>query len=93
MDFFATFLDIAGLPLPKDRIFDSQSLKVALTNGTENSRPVFFYRGNLLYAVRQGNYKMHLWTWTTPVNELQKVVSDMLLRLIFLFNTFNNWKF
>ena len=24
-------------------------------------------------AVRHGRYKMHLWTWTTPTQELEKV--------------------
>ncbi len=33
------------------------------------------YRGDLLYAVRKGPYKMHLWTWTTPEKELEKVLS------------------
>ena len=38
-----------------------------------NERSVFYYRGNLLMAVRHGHYKMHLWTWTTPNDELEKV--------------------
>ncbi len=74
MDFFATFLDLAHQPLPKDRFLDSFSLKrTLLENEEDESRSVFFYRGDLLYAIRQGSYKMHLWTWTTPTKELKKV--------------------
>ena len=28
--------------------------------------PVFFYRGDILMAVRYGAYKMHVVTWATP---------------------------
>ncbi len=74
MDLFATFLDLAGLEVPANRHLDSVSLKGVLLNNTEDyDRPVFFYRGNLLYAVRKGPYKMHLWTWTTPDEELRNV--------------------
>ena len=38
----------------------------------KENRSVFYYRGNLLMAVRSGHYKMHLWTWTTPNEELEK---------------------
>ena len=34
MDFYTTFLDIAGIPAPKDRVLDGISLKSTLLNGT-----------------------------------------------------------
>ncbi|XP_059089835.1 N-acetylgalactosamine-6-sulfatase-like isoform X3 [Tigriopus californicus] len=73
MDLFATFLDLAGLPMPRDRVYDSISLKPALMNGDlDLEKVVFFYRGNGLFAVRKGRFKMHLWTWRTPQEELKR---------------------
>ena len=73
MDFFATFADLADVPMP-NRTMDSTSLVSAWTKGKiDDQRPIFFYRGNLLMAIRQGEYKMHLWTWTTPPEEIAKV--------------------
>ena len=36
-------------------------------------RNVFFYRGDLLMAARVGHYKSHIWTFTTPPEELGNV--------------------
>ena len=36
-------------------------------------RPLFYYRGNQIMAVRMGNYKAHLWTWTNSIEEFNKV--------------------
>jgi len=81
MDLFATFLDLAGKDVPQDRVIDGKSLKsVLLGQGEDEDRPVFYYRGNLLYALRLGQYKMHLWTWTTPEKELAKVCTRHLSR-------------
>ena len=74
MDLFATFVDLAGLSMPRDRLFDSSSLAPNLLRGkVDPEKAVFFYRGNNLYAVRMGSYKMHLWTWATPQYELDVV--------------------
>ena len=37
------------------------------------SRPLFYYRGNELMAVRYGVYKAHLWTWTNSIEEFNHV--------------------
>jgi len=74
MDLFTTFARLAELKVPEDRVIDGINLMDALFSGTEVDRPVFFYRGNLLFAVRSGPYKMHLWTWTTPQSELDQVL-------------------
>ena len=75
MDFFATFADLAGVPMPSEnKTMDSTSMVAAWTKGEVNEeRRIFFYRGNLLMAIRQGSYKMHLWTWTSPPGEIAKV--------------------
>ena len=85
MDLFTTFARLAGLQVPEDRVIDGLDLSEALFSGTESDRPVFYYRGNLLFAVRFGNYKMHLWTWTTPQKELDQVPEICQLVLPFPF--------
>ncbi|GFS03735.1 N-acetylgalactosamine-6-sulfatase [Elysia marginata] len=72
MDFYTTFLDIAGIPAPKDRVLDGISLKGMLLNQTLVDRPIFYYRGDLLMAVRVGQYKAHLWTWANSLEEFEK---------------------
>ena len=75
MDLFTTFILLAGGSIPKDRTIDGQDLRSDFQRNWPNSSPrsVFYYRGNLLMALRHGHYKMHLWTWTTPDDELEKV--------------------
>lgn len=74
MDLFSTVLDFAHIALPKDRIIDGISLKPTLVNSRIIDRPIFFYRGNELMAVRKGNYKAHLWTWTNSMKEFKQGV-------------------
>ena len=63
MDIFATCLGLAGAPLPTDRIIDGQDLTPVLKGTGKSPRDVmFFYRGQQLYAVRKGPWKMHLTT-------------------------------
>ena len=81
MDLFTTLISLAGLHVPNDRVIDGKDLSSDLGLVSANDiqyynqddRNVFFYRGGLLMAVRHGHYKMHLWTWTTPVEELERV--------------------
>lgn len=70
MDIFATILDFANISLP-DRVIDGTSLKETLFSGKTEERPVFFYRGNELFAVRYGLYKLHLWTWTNSIEQFE----------------------
>ena len=92
MDLFTTLILLAEQDLPKDRIIDGSDLgpdlfgmskiyrqlklQQPLQQQSESRRSVFYYRGNLLMAVRHAHYKMHLWTWTTPDTELEKVIGD-----------------
>lgn len=76
MDLFSTAVELAGGDAPTDRILDGMPLGASLLHPElEISRPVFFYRGNLLMAVRKGSYKMHLWTWSTPEHELRQGIN------------------
>ena len=44
-------------------------------NGNHPDHPIFFYRGDLLMALRKGPYKMHMITWATP--EKYQHISDV----------------
>ena len=60
MDFLPTFAELANAPLPPSLVLDGHSLSSVLLSMTQpaSSPPVFFYRGNILYAVRWEQYKV-----------------------------------
>lgn len=63
LDLMATFAKLANATLPEDRTLDSHDLSAALLGQGESPRDVmFFYTRGVLYGVRQGPYKLHLWT-------------------------------
>lgn len=76
MDLFTTSLTIAGASPPSDRILDGLDLTpVLLNNSVSDSlkdRAVFYYRGNEMMAVRQGQYKAHYWTWSNSWEQFNK---------------------
>ncbi|KAG8144218.1 hypothetical protein E2320_001318, partial [Naja naja] len=53
----------AGQP-PSDRQIDGIDLLPVLLQGKLIDRPIFYYRGNEMMAVRVGLYKAHYWTWS-----------------------------
>lgn len=64
MDLFTTGLKLAGAELPKDRVIDGVDLSpILFQNGPSERKNMFFYRGDELYAVRQGDFKAHYTTW------------------------------
>merc|ERR1712025_393834 len=78
MDLFATALDFAKVRAPTDRIIDGSSLRNVVQMEMPNETHLmvrredhktapgvhFFYRGDTLGAVRYGDYKMHIYTWS-----------------------------
>jgi arylsulfatase A len=59
-DIFATCLEIAGIPLPVDRIIDGKSMMPILkADGTTTHEMLFYYDGNDLVAIRDGDFKYH----------------------------------
>ena len=60
MDLLPTLASLAGAPLPPELELDGHSMVGVISgHSTEDSgHPVFFYRGNLLYAVRWTHYKV-----------------------------------
>jgi arylsulfatase A-like enzyme len=63
MDLFPTLSDIAGLPVPTDRVYDGESL-LPLIKGTSfrrsSTEPFFYYNCENLQAVLLGDWKLHL---------------------------------
>uniref|UniRef100_A0A1A8RQD1 N-acetylgalactosamine-6-sulfatase n=4 Tax=Nothobranchius TaxID=28779 RepID=A0A1A8RQD1_9TELE len=77
MDLFTTSLALAGISAPADRILDGLDLTPVLLNSSKEleNRPVFYYRGNELMAVRIGQYKAHYWTWINSWDEFKSGVN------------------
>jgi len=60
MDLFTTFSAISKASLPKDRIIDGKDLSNTLFKHEKSPRKqIIYYRGNEIYAVRNGAYKAH----------------------------------
>jgi arylsulfatase A-like enzyme len=63
MDLFPTLSELIQEPLPSDRVYDGVSL-VPLLSGQAISRPAtepfYYYNGENLQAVRQGDWKLHV---------------------------------
>lgn len=84
LDLFPTILDLAGIEMPTNRIYDGQSTVRVLLKNEESLRQAFFYyRKNMLMAVRQGPWKMHLMTYDTffSNSELKKHDPPLLFNL------------
>lgn len=63
MDLYTTFSKMAGVEIPNDRVVDGVDLTDVLLKGHDSPRQdMFYYRGDLLYAVRVGDYKAHFIT-------------------------------
>ncbi|CAI5645250.1 N-acetylgalactosamine-6-sulfatase [Oreochromis niloticus] len=77
MDLFTTSLVLAGINPPDDRILDGLDLTPVLLNSSQplKNRPIFYYRGNELMAVRLGQYKAHYWTWSNSWEEFKKGIN------------------
>ncbi|XP_054918108.1 N-acetylgalactosamine-6-sulfatase-like isoform X3 [Dermacentor andersoni] len=79
LDLLPTLCELAGVALPPSLVLDGSSLTHLLLaesslDGThfQPNRPVFYYRGNELMAVRNGLYKAHFWTWTNSLEEFKQ---------------------
>lgn len=66
MDLLPTFLELAGVDLPTDRVLDGRSIApVLLGNGEAKPAILFYYRNGKLMAARKGPWKLHLRTVCT----------------------------
>lgn len=65
MDLYPTFLQLAGVEIPADRVIDGVDLSPVLFENGASLRDVeFYYRSDELYAIRKGPFKAHYSTWT-----------------------------
>lgn len=63
MDLYTTFSDLAGVPIPDDRVVDGVDLSPTMFENKESPRKdMFYYRGDRLFAVRVGDFKAHFIT-------------------------------
>lgn len=63
LDLLPTVAGIAAAEAPTDRVLDGVDLMPALTGtGSSPRNAMFYYRGDTLYAVRQGPFKAHFIT-------------------------------
>uniref|UniRef100_A0ACB8EB99 Uncharacterized protein n=1 Tax=Sphaerodactylus townsendi TaxID=933632 RepID=A0ACB8EB99_9SAUR len=81
---------------PSDRQIDGIDLLPVILQGKLIDRPVFYYRGNEMMAVRIGLYKAHYWTWSNSWEQfsqckaiqlnskLQRVVAEMRMESLHL---------
>ena len=59
-DIFATCLEIAGVPVPDDRIIDGKSILPVLRAQVDSPHEaLYYYDGNNLVAIRYGDFKYH----------------------------------
>jgi arylsulfatase A-like enzyme len=60
IDVFPTVLELAGLPLPDDRVVDGESLAEVLTAGAPGPHDaVYYHQLGVVRAVRSGRFKYH----------------------------------
>jgi len=71
MDLFHTIASFSNLKMPTDRQYDSYDLSSVLFHNKRIDTNIFYYRGNQLMAIRNGDYKAHFWTLTNPLEEFK----------------------
>jgi len=63
MDLFPTFCSLAGAKLPQDRLYDGYDISSVIGGKGKSLRDVvFYYRGQRVFAIRKGAYKLHFIT-------------------------------
>ena len=81
LDIYSTFLSLADVNYEDDSILDGYDLSKTLFEGKESVRnEMFFYKGDELFAVRLGDYKLHLKT-TNSFKETLKHTPPLLFNL------------
>lgn len=63
VDIFPTVLHLAGADLPSNVTIDGRDISATLLSGKAiPTRPIFFYRGTRIFAVRKNQWKLHILT-------------------------------
>jgi arylsulfatase A len=83
MDLFNTFLTLAKVPIPSDRIIDGVDMTpMLLGKGPSQRNLMIYYNGDEVYAVRKGQYKAHYTTFSgygkdTPLKHDPPLLFDL----------------
>lgn len=63
MDIFPTFMALANIEMPSDRVYDGLDIKDMLFGEKEMAREIiYYYASDNLYAIRKGPWKAHFTT-------------------------------
>ncbi len=74
LDLFPTIVALTNQQLPNDRVFDGYDLSnVLLRQGESPRNEIFYYRDTEVYAVRQGQRKVHFITQDEYGNQDQTI--------------------
>lgn len=78
MDLFATILTAAGAPIPRDRAIDGNNLLPLLRGETKASpsRRYFYFRGNVVQAVRDGQWKLQRATGQDELFHIERDIAE-----------------
>jgi arylsulfatase A-like enzyme len=76
MDLFTTFIELAGGQVPTDRVIDGRNIMGLLEDaGPSPHETLYYFHRRRLFAVRQGNWKLHLFKrQATPGEKLRDAV-------------------
>jgi arylsulfatase A len=83
IDFFPTFLELAGLDLPNDRITDGKSIR-GLLDGSQKKSPheaLYFFHHNELEGIRSDKWKyfryINTYTYPIPVDKPNSFIGSI----------------
>lgn len=77
LDLFNVCSTLAGVEMPSDRTMDGFDLSPVLFDlGQSPREEMFYYRGQSIYAARQGAYKLHYITETEYTKNNNKIVHE-----------------
>jgi arylsulfatase A-like enzyme len=80
MDLFPTAVKLAGGELPTDRPMDGYDMRGTLLRGEPGTRETLcYYRGTRLFAVRKGQWKLHVFTQAAYGQPKEKIEDPPLL--------------
>jgi len=74
LDLFSTFLSLAGVGAPEDRVIDGKNIYSLMTGKVKKSphEALYFYHYEQLQGVRSGQWKyfskVHRYTWPVPLD-------------------------
>ena len=76
LDLFPTIMSIAGIAMPSDRSYDGYDLSPTMFEQKSNERKnIFYYHGDKIFAVRQGDWKVHFKTVANIYTKEQKILT------------------